>query len=151
VRDVPKTKALYEQKILSLTPDEEWWYRKLQEGRVLHSDNDWVQVVSKRQLFLDYVRYMQEAQIMARRSNETVLGHFLRRVCPKIMAKQMNTLVEQVEQGFTKKVRRRSYHYTLPGLEECRQGWEAHYGPENWPDPSEVAEEEQKTLAKEPF
>ena len=37
VRKVPQTEALQEQKLLSMSVDEEWWYRKLQNKRVLDS------------------------------------------------------------------------------------------------------------------
>jgi len=152
VRDVPKTKALQEQKIMSLSPDEEWWYRKLHDGRVLVRDDGWHNQVSKRELFVDYVRYMQEAQIMARRSNETVLGQFIRRVVPAMLTRQLLTTVSEIDaDGVTKKKKRRAYHYCLPDLDQCRASWAKIYGEEVWGDPNACEDQPELPKAKEPF
>lgn len=152
VRDVPKTQALYEQKIMSLSPEEEWWYRKLVEGRMLNHEDVWNGQATKRQIFVDYVRYMQEAQIMARRCNETVLGQFLRRVCPRLTSKQIAVRMDEPNSdGTSRRVLRRVYHYIFPDLNECRKSWDVHYGAENWSDPSDVEERPEPEAKPTPF
>lgn len=135
VRDVPKTKALHEQKILSMSPDEEWWYRKICNGAILDHQSKWHEEVRKADLLADYVRYMQQIQGPFRRSNETALGKFLIRVCPGLRSTQRWASVRELNEDdqSTRKVKRRVYFYEFPNLERCRSRWEEIYGEETWP------------------
>lgn len=121
VRAVPKTAALNEQKVLSMAPEEEWWYSKLQDGMLLpHSTGaGWPQNVLKTELLGDFVERMR-AYNVARRGNPTALGHFLRRVCPDIRSWQ------------GRRGNQRPYFYALPRLEACRVSWEARFGLVAW-------------------
>lgn len=125
VRTVPKTEALAEQKLLSLSPEEEWWYRKLVEGRLLTKHNDWSREVLKHELLADYLDYMRSMNI-TRRTNETTLGRFLVKMCPGASSVQRRAKFrEEVgEQGWSRDVVRRAYFHVLPPLEVCRKRWE---------------------------
>lgn len=158
VRIVPKTDALKEQKLMSLSPEEEWWYRKLVEGRVFRYDENWKRIINKEELYRDYVKYMQQAQIISRRSNETILGRFLSRMCPGLASKQLlrnEKVPNEGGDGWSKTVRRRSYFYQLPELEKCRKAWTDLFGIESWEDPSKwedyFEEQEELPKEKEPF
>lgn len=124
VRDVPKTRALHEQKLLSLSPDEEWWYRKLKEGRLLPDHDDWKGFVQKKELNDDYVEYMRAMNVV-RRSNETALGRFLHRMCPGLgtFQKRVPIRIPYGPEGFTKEVTRRVYFFEMPTLRACRAKW----------------------------
>lgn len=138
VRDVPSTSALDEQKILSLQPEEEWWYRKLMDGQVLDEDQDWRREVKKRDLVDDYAGHMDRFKIN-RRGTETSLGRFLKRVCPHIQTVDRMVTENVLEpDGFTVRRRKRSKHYQLPTLADARRRWEELYQLGDWPpDPGD--------------
>lgn len=130
VRAVPKTVALNEQKMLSLSPDEEWWYSKLQDGILLsHStEGPWPENVLKEELLSDYVERMREFNV-ARRGNPTAFGSFLRKVVPGIRSWQ------------GRRGDQRPYFYAVPRLEVCRAAWETRAGEVDWPEVEQREEE----------
>ena len=111
VRTAPKTKALLEQKLLSLPSLSEWWLNKLTDGRLAPDHPDWKGEVPKDVLVSDYLEYSKNIGI-GRRSTATSLGRFLQKVCPS---------------GFPKSTQRRTdsysrpYFYVFPTLKECRE------------------------------
>jgi hypothetical protein len=130
VRKVPKTKALQEQKLLSMSPDQEWWYSKLQEGILLPGQNHWEQEVQKNDLLEDYLEYMRKIGIM-RRSNATTLGKFLMHVCPEGYPASVQKWVESPEydrSGFERLKKHRPYFYSFPTLENCRNYFRDCFG-----------------------
>lgn len=132
VRDVPKTDALQEQKLLSLSPEEEWWYQKLLEGRLIQSHEGWEREIRKDELVNDYVYYAERFRV-SYRGNGTALGRFLRQVCPRITdIQKMAAWEETSADGWTKKVQRRAYFYQLPDLATARAKWDELYGAEKW-------------------
>lgn len=134
VRSVPVTEALHEQKLLSLDPDEEWWYQKLQEGRVLLDDDGWPSEVRKEALIDDYIEHARRFNIN-RRGTATSLGKFLKKMSPGLDSHQrMATYEEPTGDGWSRRVTRRTYFWKLASLERCRARWEELYGKEEWPD-----------------
>lgn len=134
VRDVPQTDALMEQKQLSLDTDEEWWFRKLQDGRVREQDLKWIPEIPVEVLLRDFTNYAQMWNI-SRRGNETKLGRFLKRVAPHMERKQISiTWDEPDENGFMTRVSGRKYCYLFGTLEQCRESWERVYGKTDWPE-----------------
>lgn len=138
VRDVPETDALQEQKLLSMSIDEEWWYRKLQNGRILDHDAKWERNVLCDAVTHDFTSYAEKWKF-SRRGNETALGRFLSRVCPHITKSQRRTLVEEPdEHGRPRRVAKRSYHYDFGTLDQCREAWSKIYGKIEWMDPVQL-------------
>lgn len=138
VRKVPQTDALQEQKLLSMSVEEEWWYRKLQNGRVLDSDSEWTKVVSCDQLTVDFTTYAEKWKF-SRRGNETALGRFLSRVCPHVSKTQRRVTVEEYDQGGgTRRVSKRSYFYDFGSLDNCRSIWDTLYGKTEWQEPEQL-------------
>lgn len=134
VRDVPATEALREQKLLSLGVEEEWWYQKLTEARVLQRQQDWDPSVRKDALVDDYIEYTRRFNV-SRRGNATALGRFLSRVCPKLdVVQQWADWEEPSADGFLRKRSGRAYFWKLPSLEVARARWESLNGPEKWAD-----------------
>lgn len=133
VRNVPQTDALQEQKLLSMSIDEEWWYRKLLNGRLIESDDEWIQKIPCDRVVTDFTAYAEKWKFN-RRGNETALGRFLNRVCPHIIRKQERMIVEQYDesQGYAQQVRKRVYVYDFGTLEQCRQAWETIHGIVEW-------------------
>lgn len=135
VRDIPKTKALQEQKAHSLPPEQEWWLSKLMEGRILPEHSEWGEVTTY-DLLADYVAYVGKFAIN-RRGNSTRLGLFLRSSCPPGFPRndQRSTPVEaRMMDGGTKLITRPRF-YVFPDLPTCRRYWDDNFGgPYSWPE-----------------
>lgn len=146
VRKVPKTKALQEQKIFSLRAEEEWWFSKLQDGRILQEHDRWQKMVPVDLICQDYgdqCRLFNSGS----RGTATQLGFFLRNMVPSLDRKQVYTSMRvHIGNGiFEQGPKKRYYHYIFPSLEQCRQFWEERYGPYDWP--AEAEEPEPETLS----
>jgi len=139
VRNVPQTDALQEQKLMSMGVEEEWWYHKLWDGRVLQNHDTWVRDVPTDALEQDYTAYADKWKF-ARRGNATLLGRFLNRVVPHINKMQKRVTVEEYdnETGQPHRTKKRMYHYDLGDLDKCRESWDKVYGVREWPTPVEL-------------
>ncbi len=142
VRDVPSTKALQDQKMYSLRPEEDWWYNKLQEGQLLQSGQTWPEEVAKEELLQDYIEYTERFKI-TRRGSATSLGKFLNRVCPGIKSYQRigEFLNYNGNDRAHEMVRRRAYFFKIPSLSEARAAWEQIYGGGEWPEEQPVEQQ----------
>ena len=149
VRKPPATRALQEQKMFSLQPEEEWWYSKLRDGRLMPEDDEWTGAAVVDSLVSDYATYTQRFAV-TRRGNATRLGRFLRRVCPELKKKQGREPVEVTLLNGTVKMVSRPYYYVFADLETCRGYWDQHYGgPYDWP--AETLEVYEEPRVKVPF
>lgn len=137
VRDFPKTAALHEQKVLSLSPDEDWWYRKLLDGELLPGAG-WPQYAFSTHLAYDFISYTK-AWGLPPRSSSTKLGHFMKSVCPPNwrLRGQLRVTREVVqEDGQVQRVDRPKVYF-IPKLAEARAHWASHFGgvpPGGWPE-----------------
>lgn len=132
VRSVPQTDALQEQKLLSMGYDEEWWYRKLQDGRIFNTDEKWDRFAQTEKVTLDYTAYMDTWK-QTRRGNETALGRFLSRMIPHIQKVTRRVSVEEPDyDGRMKKVPKRVNFYDFGTLDQCRQSWVEKHGAVKW-------------------
>ncbi len=142
VRDCPKTDALQEQKLLSMTIDEEWWFRKLQNGRILDTDGEWTRHVQCDALRDDFTDYADTWKF-SRRGNETALGRFISKVCPHVKKSQKRLSFDEYDtDGRLKRVTRRTYVYDFETLEKCRKSWEDLYGNIEWEEPVRLEPDE---------
>ena len=124
LRQIPRTTALWEQKLASLTPEQGWWLDVLRAGR-LPGFSAAPGRVSVGTMFEDYVQHAQKSGAR-RRSIETQLGIFLRKMVPG---------VRKTFEGTAKIAT-----YTFPPLKECRAEFEKAVqaagdwgdGPEEW-------------------
>lgn len=138
VRNVPQTQALQEQKLLSLSIDEEWWYRKLQNGRLVESDVNWTESISCDKLVSDFTSYAEKWKF-TRRGNETALGRFLKRVCPHLIRTQRRIVEDDYDSdGRAFRTSKRAYVYDFGKLEDCRQSWVTIHGETEWEDQPEL-------------
>lgn len=127
VRSVPKTDALSDQKVHSLSPEEEWWYNKLCDGRVFSGLDEWPTSVTRTELFDDYASHMQKIGRNFRAS-PTVIGRFLHRVTPRNKMRVHHPTVD-IDDGWSGGTRSRTMpSYVLPTLEECRDFWVNTFG-----------------------
>ncbi len=148
VRRFPKTEALQEQKLLSMSYEEQWWFEKLMEGRNLGEADGWQGEVLKADLQRDYLMFAERQKIM-RRATPTALGKFLKRVLPGHHPRtfqRWTDVSEQDQYGHERVRRSKAWFYEFPSLREARAHWDDRFGgPYQWP-PEDEAEE-----AKEPF
>lgn len=149
VRSVPQTEALREQKLLSLSVEEEWWYQKLEEGCILSGSDGWPAEVLRDSLTDDYIEYTRRFNV-SRRGNQTALGRFLNRVVPGMRKVQRAAQMEvPAGDGFMRTVHReRAYFYVLPTIGACRARWDELYGPQPW---GETAPEQARLDTDTPF
>lgn len=137
VRAVPQTDALKDQKDLSLTPEQDWWLNKLQDGSLFADQDEWPDEVRKELLVDDYIEHTKRWMV-TRRGNQTALGKFLSRVCPRLdVIQKLATWDEPAGDGFMRKVEKRAYFWLLPDLDECRGQWDVVHGERSWPMPKQ--------------
>lgn len=141
VRDLPKTKALREQKVHSLSPMEGWWYHKLEEGKLLVEHDGWKRTVLCEELTEDYVEYARTFNIMGKRGTPTALGRFLNdKACPWVQKRQGNGTVMLGDRTI-----HRPYYYTFPPLEELRKWWDEKFGTTHkWPEVKGMPEDKEE-------
>lgn len=139
VRAMPQTKALQDQKILSLSTEQEWWFAKLMCGEVIEGQG-WPGHVYATHLVFDFTHYARLWNT-TQRSNSTRLGRFLRTVFPyghRLRAQLSGTYDVISERGEIKRVYR-PHVYCLPDLAVCRLHWDQYFGgPYDWPEPELV-------------
>ena len=137
VRDVPKTDALGEQKLYSLSAEEQFWLERLMDGKTTSTDPGWSTSVLKDKIKDDYQRYCEGQRIM-RRISPTALGRFLSRMLPEGWPRSVQrwTDVEKTSgDGYVEVRRERAYWWDFPSLEVCRASWDARFGsPWAWPE-----------------
>lgn len=142
VRNVPKTEALQQQKMYSFDPEEEWWYSKLQEGRLLPEHQGWKGDICTLDLYHDFLSYTRAAGV-SRRGNATKLGFSLKKFVPSLpIPEQRRTpIMVKMPDGDEKSIPR-PYFYRFPPLDECRRWWDDRYGgPYKWQQEGEDVEE----------
>jgi hypothetical protein len=147
VRQFPKTSALQEQKLLSMSIEEQWWYERLMDGRNCFRHDSWQGEVLKADIQADYLHWCEQQKVM-RRANATALGKFLKRVLPHGRPRPFQRYAEVSTQdrfGHEQTKRVKVWFYELTSLEDARAHWDERFGgPYQWP--TEEAEE-----AREPF
>lgn len=150
VRRVPKTKALQNQKIRSMSPEQEWWMAKLMDGRIMETDEDWRTEVFCSELQYDYV---SQSRLWDKRGHSSTvrLGLFLSQIMPEGGGNRIQVWgehnVRQTDGTFRTVIR--PYAYSVPSLDACRKHFDENFGgPYEWPDPKVVKRDEDR---EEPF
>jgi hypothetical protein len=126
LREIPQTKALLEQKLLSLSAVEGWWLDRLWAGSPLRNGSGWAQLVPSRAIFDDYIGTSEKAGIR-RRSLETSFGRKFHKLVPGL--EDCRPLLKG-DDG----VLRRTHCYQLPSLVKARENFERQLGQRiDWP------------------
>lgn len=119
---VPKTAALADQKVHSMTPVEKFWFNCLKAGSQLgerrtrdgyHPDCGWQETVRAGALYDAYVASAQQAGV-TRRAMEMELADALKRMVPEVTHGRV-----RVDGGQTR-------GWTFPSLEKCRAAFDAY-------------------------
>jgi hypothetical protein len=107
LRAIPKTGALLDQKIASLSPEQAWWLDILQRGQLPNANKSrGANTCTSRALFDSYVTHA-DRQGVRRRAIETALGRELRKLVPELHKSRLGGRPGRL--------------YALPPLEECRE------------------------------
>lgn len=115
IRKVPQTEALQEQKLLTMSPLQQWWYDRLCEG---HGFDCWMPIEG---LWQHYIQRMKDEH-KSRHEGRVAWGRFMNTVVPNLTRKQ------KMEGGS------RQYCYQMPGVDTCRDVFDKNFGgPYDWP------------------
>ena len=130
---IPRTDALLEQKIRSLSSVESWWFGRLMSGTTTNKCDDWLPEIPKAWLADDYIATADRIGIK-RKSADTELGMKLQKLVPGLAAERKYT-----DEGPS--TARRIWHWRIPTLDECRAAFEALLQqPVSWPQEPEPRE-----------
>jgi hypothetical protein len=115
-RDVPETFALQEQKLLSMKPEEKWWYELLCDG-YLPKGIDWNVPTASDELLDDYSK-KSGRRGFSHKSGQMEMSKFIKKYCGDNLEKVRR---QHPDYG-------RTIHYTFPPLDECRKNFERIMG-----------------------
>lgn len=126
---VPATQALMDQKVMTMSDIERWWYNKLVDGVLPGARGDWRHgkvVVVKDAMRADYLEFAREQRVF-RPADSIALGMKLKNL---VNGDMVNTQVKVAEDDYTTKVDKhgRASAAKIPSLNECRKIMEAHFG-----------------------
>lgn len=127
--NVPATKALVEQKVMTMDDVERWWYNKLLEGMLPNARGQWhlEQVTAiKEHLRSDYLDFAKEQRVY-RPADPVAFGMRLNKL---LSGEMVNTQVKPDDTDYTVKVDRngRASASKLPPLARCRELMELRFG-----------------------
>lgn len=135
VRDYPRTEGLTEQKMLSLRPEQDWWFQKLLAGEAL-TGLGWPGTVFVEEFHDDFTRHVRSFSLSSR-GGATRFGIFLKKMCPLGWTLRIALDGTYDVRDSTGRVRsvKNPQVYRLPPLGECREIWDAATGAKRqWAD-----------------
>jgi hypothetical protein len=136
LRIIPKTPALLDQKIASLTPEFGWWLDILKNGQLPPSIDQGPGVCPGQILYDHYIEHAQR-QGARRRAIETAIGIFLRSVAPDLQTFVEAFTVKKATK-FDAEIKNRGTVYSFPPLEDCRENFAKKLQQSiPWPEPHE--------------
>lgn len=155
VRKVPKTGALFDQQEFSMTPEDEWWYDKLNSGEVFDGEG-WPGYVFCSHLQYDYTEALMKTSHRVRVSSSRLLKYLERMTAKRLVKKQLTPdgPVEVIQKDGKHKEVLRPYIFELPSLEECRLIWASMGRPAAWREVGKTKlayEDHTDVTAKETF
>ena len=112
LRSFPRTQALLEQIVNSMSSFERYWLDQLYNGSFGRSDTDWNDPVSVDGFYDCYIEFEQRIGQRHRLSKSQV-GKELRKLCPGIQRVKKQKFHQD-----------RAFFYTFPPLEDCRKAFE---------------------------
>lgn len=123
VRTVPKTEALRDQRIMSFSPDIEWWFDKLVEGEIFEGQG-WPKYVFCKELAHDYTAIKKHWNVYGYRGSQIKFGRFILSMIPpdhrRGFKKQLSGIHEVIGIDGQKTKINQPRVYMLPSLKKCR-------------------------------
>jgi hypothetical protein len=117
LRDFPRTEALLEQKMNSLSPIDSWWADRLMSGTTTRDGDKWERIIRTDKLFNDYIAVSDQVGIK-RKNAQISFGSALRRLLPDALKRDKHTML--VDDGRGGLVNKRVPCYFLPSLVDAR-------------------------------
>ena len=116
LRRFPRTEALMDQAVNSMSPVEKFWYDRLREGTLSKEDDQWNGHVPTEDLYREYIEYAK--QIGSRfLLSDSQFGKEIQRLCPQKEKRRPKSEHPNYGNG-------RKWHYFFPALEQCREAFE---------------------------
>jgi len=145
VRTAPRSRYSFDVKLRGAEPIDRWWYEKLCDGvTVGNSEHDrpteWQQVVPRDVLHKDFLAFCTTHRLGT--MDKPIFGKRLQCLMPGQVVGQKRPTV-RISAGPGTTVERRTWCYSLPTLDQCREAFQAYSkaGPEIW---SQVTGQEQQ-------
>ena len=124
LRQIPRTRALLEQKQRTFEPLTLWWFNRLTEGAQTANAEEWFAAPECNALYADYLKF-SETIGAGRRHDPSVFGRRLAKLVPGLTKTRPRR-----EDGS------RSQLYAFPPLADCREAFDIAVGqPCDWPAP----------------
>lgn len=123
IRAVPSTKALEEQKLLSMPPLATWLYARLTEGRLTSLESEWKPRQLRDSVCADFEAFVKSHGLRFVHMDSASVGRQLRELIPAIVPKREAS-------------GHRRWQWEFPSLDDSRQAFAAHMGLEHaeWPE-----------------
>ena len=116
LRRFPRTEALMDQVVNSMSPVEKFWYDRLRQGTLSKEDDEWKGHVPTEELYSEYSEYAK--QIGSRFIlSDSQFGKEVKRLCPEVDKRKPKADHPSCGNG-------RKNHYVFPGLKQCREAFE---------------------------
>ncbi|MFH1933309.1 MAG: primase-helicase family protein [Pseudomonadota bacterium] len=115
LRQIPRTPALLEQIIESMTPVQSYWFDCLKAGGIC--DDYWPDDEEIDKVYDQFIRHCQDSGIRHRDAKQ-LFGRKLRKICPGLEIKRPRSMTDA----------NRPQHYYFPDLEQCRRDLEKAIG-----------------------
>jgi hypothetical protein len=111
LRTIPRTGALLDQMVHTMSTAKKFWYERLREGTLLDEHREWEAFVITEKLHKAYIHLAEDCGERFRLTNSQ-FGKELRRLCPGMSRKHLTINAKQ------------TWVLTVPDLEACRQQFE---------------------------
>lgn len=109
---IPRTKALLDQKMMSLDPHEAWWFECLQQGWIVDAnDGAWPDKTAKSFVHSSYLKYCERIGIRSYKKDKETLGRAMRKIVPGLSVGRSRRLSDN---GTALPC------FSFPSLEKCR-------------------------------
>lgn len=127
LRKIPKTEALLEQKIHSLSYLEKWWFEVLSRGSIGAFDEFWTEEYGTKEVFNSYLHFAGDMRVNYK-SISTQVGTFLKRIFPELKKLKGSYTVQDSFDDEGEK--RQGIYYVFPSLKHSRKAFEEYIGQE---------------------
>jgi hypothetical protein len=134
LRNAPRTDALLEQKIRSLSSVDSWWLERLMSGSTSRHGSKWEREVPCTVLFDDYAAVAEKIGIRRKR-DQIVFGLALKKLLPNLLGRDKRPA--SIDTGHGTSIQR-TWCYLLPTLSEARESFERAVEQQiDWPSESD--------------
>lgn len=119
LRNFPRTEALLDQITHTMNPVEQFWYQGLKLGQ-FDDSGDWPLKIPCSEL---YSKFLESSKGERVRVPDSTFGKMIKNLCPTSERKRLTSGIK------------RTWHYIIPAIEECRECFESKIGMKvNWND-----------------